>query len=100
MDESMLPAHLRQPRHYELWPEHEEPAQLFVRCATQWRSGPQGLTGLDYGAALALMDLYAVSNRAAVLEDLQIMEAHALELMARQARREEARAQTARGGRR
>jgi hypothetical protein len=35
-----------------------------------------------------------------VLEDLQIMEAHALELMARQARREEARAQAAMGGRR
>ena len=99
MDESMLPAHYRQPRHYEIWPEHEAVVQLFVRCSTQWRSSANGLIGLDYGVVLALMDLYAVEERTTVLEDLQIMEAHALELMDRRARREEAKARAA-GGRR
>ena len=73
--------------------------QLFVRCSTQWRSSANGLIGLDYGVVLALMDLYAVEERTTVLEDLQIMEAHALELMDRRARREEAKARAA-GGRR
>lgn len=91
----MLPAHLQRPRHYELWPEHDAAVQMFMRCGTQWRSGPNGLIGLDYNVVLSLMELYSVSMKAALLEDLQIMEARALELMARDARREAARAEAA-----
>jgi hypothetical protein len=40
-----------------------------------------GVLGLDYGPVLAMMDLYAVSNRRQVLEDLQVMENHAKELI-------------------
>lgn len=98
----MLPHHLRQPATYELWPEHEAAVQMFLRCGTQWRSGPNGLIGLDYAIVLALMDLYAVPEKTRALEDLQVMEAHALELMARDAKREAARAKAAQaaGGRR
>jgi hypothetical protein len=37
--------------------------------------------GLDYGVVLQMMDLYAVGNRRQALEDLQIMESRAKELV-------------------
>jgi hypothetical protein len=37
--------------------------------------------GLDYGVVLQMMDLYAVGNRRQALEDLQIMESRAKELI-------------------
>ena len=54
---------------------------LFLQCQTQWRAGPSGVIGLDYGVVLQIMDLYAVSNRRQALEDLQIMEGRAKELI-------------------
>ena len=40
-----------------------------------------GVSGLDYGAVFALLDLYDVGNRQQVMADLQIMEAHAKQLI-------------------
>ena len=53
---------------------------MFLRCQTQWRTSMSGVIGLDYGVVLQLMDLYAVDNKREVLEDLQVMEAHARDL--------------------
>jgi hypothetical protein len=39
------------------------------------------VVGLDYGVVLQIMDLYAVDERRQVLEDLQVMEARAKELI-------------------
>lgn len=55
---------------------------MFLRCQTQWRAGPNGVIGLDYSVVLELCRLYDVGNKTAVLEDLQMMEGHALELFA------------------
>jgi hypothetical protein len=41
--------------------------------------------GLDYGVVLQLMELYSVGDRVAVLEDLQVMEAKAVEIMNKKA---------------
>ena len=62
---------------------------MFLRCQTQWRAGPNGMIGLDYGVVLNLCELYDVSNAKALLEDLQIMESHALHLIAEQAEKQQ-----------
>jgi hypothetical protein len=54
---------------------------LFLQCQTQWRVGGAGVVGLDYGVVLQIMDLYSVGNRRQALEDLQIMESRAKELI-------------------
>ena len=69
------------PREYEVWPEHEDAVILFLRCQTQWRVGGLGVVGLDYAVVLQVMDLYAVGDRRQALEDLQVMESRAKELI-------------------
>ena len=66
---------------------------MFMRCQTQWRSGPNGMIGLDYGVVLQLCPLYDVEDQKAVLEDLQIMEGHALQLIAEAAEKQQKAAQ-------
>ena len=83
LDESYLPEHVRQPAEVVIWPEHEEAVMLFMLMSTQWRVGVGGRCGLDYGVLFSLMDLYDVKNRREALENLQIMEAHALQLFAK-----------------
>ena len=83
LDESYLPDHVRQPKEVPIWPEHEEAVTLFMLCSTQWRVGVGGRCGLDYGVVFQMMDLYDVKSRREALENLQIMEAHALQLFAK-----------------
>jgi hypothetical protein len=84
-----LPEHLFEAVNYEVWPEHVDVVKMFLRCQTQWRSGPNGVLGLDYGVVLQLCGLYAVENRAQLLDDLQIMECHALQLIAEAAEKQQ-----------
>jgi hypothetical protein len=80
-DVSCLPESMITPQTFEVWPEHEPVVTLFLQVQTQWRTGSAGVVGLDYGVALQMMDLYAVENRRQVLEDLQVMETRAKELI-------------------
>lgn len=80
-DASCLPDAVTKPQEYEIWPEHEDAVVLFLRCQTQWRVGGSGVVGLDYGVVLQMMDLYAVEERRQALEDLQVMETRAKELI-------------------
>lgn len=72
-----LPDGMTAPEHFNLWPEHADAVDLFLRCMTQWRTTGNGVIGLDYGVALQLASLYGISKPAAVLEDLQVMELQA-----------------------
>ncbi len=57
---------------------------MFLRIQTQWRPGPNGVIGLDYGILLGpgnMFDLYSVKSPRQTLEDLQMMEARAKELI-------------------
>ena len=74
-----------EPELYEVWPEHKESLLMFLRCQTQWRMGPSGATGLDYRVVLELLQLYNVKDRKAAMDEIQIMEARALELLNEQA---------------
>lgn len=51
---------------------------MFLRCQTQWRVGANGLMGLDYGALEWLFRLYGAEEPAAMLDDIQIIEAEVL----------------------
>ena len=60
----------------EIEPEAAPAVELFCRVLTQWRTGPNGYIGLDYGVLLSLMELDGVKRkkRAALLADIGIME--------------------------
>ena len=52
---------------------------MFLRCQTQWRVGISGIIGLDYTSVIEMIKLYLVEDIVAMLENLQIMEAAALQ---------------------
>ena len=77
------------PKVYSIWPEHQEALELFIRCVTQWRSGANGVMGLDYGVVLQMASLYQITeDLPRVMEDLQIMELHARDLINKAAAKE------------
>jgi hypothetical protein len=81
-----LPEAMLAPKVYHIWPEHMEVLSLFLRCMTQWRCGASGVIGLDYGVVLQMASLYQIQDLACVMEDLQIMELHARNLINKEAK--------------
>ncbi len=71
-----------------MWPENWPAVELFLACATQWRvDGMSGaVLGLDYQGVEALMRIRRVRDRAALFDDLQIMERAALRALNRRRR--------------
>ena len=66
---------------YEVWDENWETVMMFLRMQTQWNTTMAGYLGLKYDVLLmsgGLFDLYCIKDRAAMLEDLQVMESAAL----------------------
>lgn len=57
--------------------------QLFLRLRTQWRTGLNGATGLDYTVAFQLLDRAGYTGEAwgLALDELQQMEIAALDEM-------------------
>lgn len=55
----------------------------FIAMATQWRAGPGGATGLDYGAVPVVLRLQGVPRGQwpGVFDDVRVMEAEALAVM-------------------
>jgi hypothetical protein len=80
-----LPEAMLAPKTYILWPEHLEVVALFMRCLTQWRCGPNGVVGLDYGVVIQMASLYQMQDVTEAMEDLQIMELHARDLINKEA---------------
>ncbi|KIA78839.1 hypothetical protein QR66_19275 [Chromobacterium piscinae] len=66
---------------FELWPENEPAWTLWQTMQTQWRTGPAGITGLDYAVLPAVWEGLAVppADRAARFASLRLCEAVALE---------------------
>ena len=79
-----LPDDLLKERNYEVWKEHENVVLTFLRVQTQWRTGPNGYIGLDYGVVFQVCKLYKIKDMKTLFEDLQIMEMRALELIAKE----------------
>lgn len=78
-----------EPERFEIWPEHLDVLEMFLRCQTQWRAGPNGVIGLDYTVVFELCRLYDVQDRKQLFSDLQVMEGHALQLIAESAQKQQ-----------
>lgn len=67
----------------EVWPENFRALELFRGLKTQWRAGMGGPTGLDYYVAYHRMDRMGLTSAEyeQLDQDLQIMEAAALQVM-------------------
>ena len=63
---------------FEVWEENWNVVELFLRVSTQWRTSIGGVTGLDYSAVIAVINMYAYPEPCSVLEDLQVMEVAAM----------------------
>jgi len=68
---------------YYVYLQNWETVQMFLRCQTQWRVGMSGIIGLDYTSVVEMIKLYLVEDTVAMLENLQIMEAAALQALNR-----------------
>jgi hypothetical protein len=77
----ILPPDLDQPADCRIWAQHWPAVDLFMRCMTQWRATSGGVVGLDYGVVLEMARLYGTPDLPATMEDLQVMEVHARDLI-------------------
>lgn len=71
------------PPEVELWPENWPAIQLFTRLSTQWRVGPGGPIGLDYGVLFHEMDRQSLDKDAYddLLAQIRVIETTALDEM-------------------
>lgn len=65
----------------EIWPDNVETVQCFIGLSTQWKSGVNGVTGIDYSAIPVVMEMNEVEDKREVFGGLQVMEAEVLRLM-------------------
>lgn len=68
----------------DVLPDNWQTFRLFNALSTQWRTGPGGVTGLDYTVIREVASLIGIKKRQIpeLFPDLQVMEAEALAVMA------------------
>jgi hypothetical protein len=68
---------------FDIWPDNWKIVDVFMSMGTQWRTGMNGPTGLDYGVLPDVMRLRGVpkADRAEVFDCIMLMEAEALSQM-------------------
>jgi hypothetical protein len=62
----------------EIWPDNVETVQCFIGLSTQWKSGMNGVTGLDYSAIPFVMEMNEVVDKKEVFGGLRVMEEEVL----------------------
>jgi hypothetical protein len=66
----------------EIWDDCWESVMMFLRMGTDWvYAGMGSCTGMNKQTLQWYMDVFAVDNKRDMLEDLQVMERHALKLI-------------------
>lgn len=66
----------------EVWPEVWAAYLTFNALRTQWRIGVNGPTGLDYSVLSDVIDFLGFNqDKAALFNDIRVMEAKALAMM-------------------
>jgi hypothetical protein len=71
------------PARVDVYPENWTAVRVFDALSTQWRVSMAGPTGLDYAALPVVFELLGIDDRAAVFDDLRILERAALEELTR-----------------
>lgn len=67
---------------FDVWEENWKSVLFFLACATQWNvAGMGGYTGMNYPGIESVMRIRRIKDRAALFEDLQVMEFAALEVL-------------------
>lgn len=71
------------------WPDNADALVFFSQLFTQWRTGMSGPTGLDYTAAVSLMEMHAIdkAERLTLFSDLRVLEDEALKVIRAKAKR-------------
>lgn len=71
------------PPSFVLLPDNEPAVSLLLSVATQWRTGPGGVIGLDYDTLFALLDRRGVAHadQLDLLEAVQVMESEVLRVI-------------------
>lgn len=62
----------------EIEPDNADAFRVFATCATQWRVGFSGRTGLDYTAVRSVMDLEDVEDQKDCFWRVRVIEIAAL----------------------
>ena len=67
----------------EIWPENMLPFQVFNEVSSQWRTGMNGPTALDWNIAFRMMDLMEIKPKKQldVIRGIKVMERAALNQM-------------------
>ena len=76
-----LPQENKKEEHFEVLDDNWDALMIFCNMQTQWTTSFGGLVGLKYEILLmqgGLFDLYNITERSKILEEIQIMEATAL----------------------
>lgn len=66
-----------------IWPENWQSFQIFCSLRTQWFTGFNGRTGINYCSMPIVFDLYNIeqNRRLEIFEDIMVMENAALGVM-------------------
>jgi hypothetical protein len=66
-----------------IWPDNETAVNVFVAMSTQWRTGFNGATGLDYGALPVVLRLQQIPRPdwPDTFDALRVLEGEALAVM-------------------
>jgi hypothetical protein len=66
-----------------LWPDNLDSINTFVSMLTQWRMGPNGAVGLDYGVLPAVLKLNGLPEDRfqALFSDIRVLEDQALQII-------------------
>lgn len=67
----------------EVWPDNIRAVNVFIAMSTQWRTGMNGATGMDYSALPEVMRMTSIPRRdwSEIFESIRVMEDAALEQM-------------------
>jgi len=71
----------KQNKNFEIYEDNWDAVMIFCNMQTQWSTSFGGFVGLRYEVLLmqgGMFDLYNITDRRKILEELQIMEAAAL----------------------
>lgn len=68
---------------FPLLPDNAPAVALLMAVATQWRTGPAGVIGLDYSTLFALLDRRGMAHAEQIdlLESVQVMESEVLRVI-------------------